>query len=283
MSVARVLLAPLLLALAVSVGVLAPASRALAAFEPCPQISVVFFCTVDVGNASITVGASDIEGRELGIEFWTSEGELHIVRHAYVLYDTANQVFPSFLLVGLPVVDAVTRQVFVQYMEENGDFQVMATFTFDESGNQTLLEEEIRIESFVEGVSSRLYAVNEFELGPEVFDQIVSATLGGALITQIDGEWSSTVESLTPPTSFETGFLTTLDSIVLGSPLELNGNAAALGPARLASAVAWDRDLDAGAETVIRMRKTVTLPEPASSVGLVAGLLALHCARPRRV
>ena len=227
-----------------------------------------------------TVSASLISTPKL--EFWISEGELQSVRHAYVLYDTLNRVFPSLLLVGTPVVDAVTRQIFVQYIEENGDSQVLAIFRFEAVGNQTRLEESIHIQSFADGVSRRLYAVNEFELGPDVFDQIVSAMLGGALITQVDGEWSATVESVTPPTSFETGFLSKLDSIVLGDALELNGNVAALGPARLASAVAWDRDLEQAEQAVIQMRKTVTLPEPAPSAGLVVGALALHCARRRR-
>lgn len=272
-----------LLAAAALAWLIAPGPASAAPMN-CPLDQGFSVCTIIDGNTALEVRASSLGGGQLLVTEFQLDGVNQIGLgsvEGFAIYDLIGGGIADSTL-DFATADPVTRTIQAQFTGINGAFQVDAAFTLTGAETSATLDEAFTVTSFVDGLMGRVYAVTDFDIDASTLDDSISSTNDGAVMTQVDGDYSATVEVVSGPLpdGFEVAVCCNLlDIVFANTPLVLSGATSAPGPDDFLAALSWDRALDTGQNFQVSLRKTV-VPEPAHALFAAAGtLLSLALAR----
>ncbi len=254
----------------------APSAGAVA--QPCPDsTSRAGFkeCIVEDGDTLLSVVATSLDGGDLFAQM-SAGGQVQLVLQGFAIYSFDQVEFIDVLL-NSATMDPQTRTIVIQFSEAFANaLQITVTYRLSDEGELSTLDEDVSLRSTppspVAQISGRLYAMTDFDLGGDMSDETVNASLGGTLITQVDGGTTATQEVIgAAPTGFEVAQVPQLDPIFADVLLELNGTTSVPGPGNFQFALSWDRQIPTGQTFNVSLRKTVLIAARCGDGTLDAG------------
>ena len=248
-------------------------------------------CSVSDGGATLALCAGS-QDDELEVIVWSTEGVSDLSWEAPFLFDLIPPHDPVTFDLVSAIQDPATGTIVAIFTEASaGLLTITETFDLNETpGGSEILETAV-LNPRVPGLSGRFFILTDFDLNEDSTNDSAVIT-GGNTLTQTETDMrpiqmasvTGTVEVLSPvPDAFQVATFGVMSIPLYSNVLiTLDGTATVPGPADFEAAFSWDETLTVGSPTVISLKKTIAVPEPAAALLRVSVLVALAALALRR-